>query len=830
MFSRQSNNTIGLTVNDFEATELLTIPRYSDTTSFPNVNNISQGSIFYNKLDYKIYYVGASGGSNFYRELSVSSLPPGSNWLNGTDPLYGAYIYTSIPNEAVVIGATGPSTGAKLDVAGGIHSISQISADGGVDVGNERYFYLGNALVYTQATGSGGISSGYTIYTPNKLQTAELITTTLSATTGNIITSNITTLNATSGIFNSLTSNAMSLSGPSSRLLIDNNVNRYIGVDGSPNLVIKNGGNHGIELLSRHVGIGESGVFNNEACLNIVSKKNNANNITIRARHDDTNTSILRVCQPDGEINIAGKSTDKMNFGKLDSEAGVFTPILEISNANSIVNISGTLTINNQPVDFNDEWTRTGNDIYNNNLTGNVGIGKSNPTFPLDVSGSMRVNLIDIPATSDGVRLQPWSATFGGLDVVNNTSTSLFHITDGGDAYVKQSLYVDNNAQFLQTTNPLTINETQSWDGTTLFPTIEANVLLMKNIHIPFGNQIRFAENSSASNYYDIKAQNGGFQFVKNAASLSPFQLMELNDYSLYLEKPSNAQGGCFLGTTTDTGMLSQANDNHLILRANALGGKVFLQSASQNCAQVDATGITLFPGVAKGALYFGDPAWGIERQTNADNTIIRARTGNVEVDLGGDSGGSFTVKNTSSQQKVNIVGRDADNNTSYIKFSTLQGTGQAYIGPAYGGNDMWLASYSGDVYIDAGSGKRTYIDSPVADGFYYNKKEDPSVVRENCIITPVVFVWDGSVVQFGATPTITSITRNSVGYYTITYKMSAAGSFRTCIGARDGIATAFTACDISGETTTDVYTYNNAGTLQDVRTSVIRFVYDNGT
>jgi len=38
-----------------------------------------------------------------------------------------------------------------------------------------------------------------------------------------------------------------------------------------------------------------------------------------------------------------------------------------------------------------DQWTKVNDDIYNNN-TGNVGIGKTNPVYKLDVSGSMNVS------------------------------------------------------------------------------------------------------------------------------------------------------------------------------------------------------------------------------------------------------------------------------------------------------------------------------------------------------------------------------------------------------------------------------------------------------
>ena len=46
-------------------------------------------------------------------------------------------------------------------------------------------------------------------------------------------------------------------------------------------------------------------------------------------------------------------------------------------------------------------WTQIGNDIYNNNLTGNVGIGTITPVFVLDVSGNSRFS--DIIYSQGGI-------------------------------------------------------------------------------------------------------------------------------------------------------------------------------------------------------------------------------------------------------------------------------------------------------------------------------------------------------------------------------------------------------------------------------------------
>jgi hypothetical protein len=79
-----------------------------------------------------------------------------------------------------------------------------------------------------------------------------------------------------------------------------------------------------------------------------------------------------------------------------------------------------------------DQWTKTNNDIYNNN-TGNVGIGKTNPTYKLDVSGNVNCNAI----FTNGTQLTQYTdanvrtvlVTSAGTNMTWNTGTNKFDVS-----------------------------------------------------------------------------------------------------------------------------------------------------------------------------------------------------------------------------------------------------------------------------------------------------------------------------------------------------------------------------------------------------------------
>lgn len=553
--SRSSNNTISIEGNIIKANEQLIPPNSLNLGSFPTPGTQEQGSILYNQQDDTLYYVGASSGSNVWRQLSVSSLPPGSNWLNGSWT-FGTYIYTSIIGDQVVIGKTTPDTLAKLDVGGGIHSDSQISSDGGIDTG--IYYFSGDAQrFFTSSVPIGATtSSDKIISTPNQIHAFSFSGqgNLSSATIGNLLVSGT-----------SYFLNPISLSGDNNKMLFNNDSAKYIGLDtGNNNIVISNAGNNqGIELESRHVSVGQGNNINTEVCVNIQSKKNNNNNITIKSQHDDVNSSVLRVCQPDGYVNIAAQTTDKIHFGKLDSDNGVFTPILEINNSTSTVNISGTMSINNVPLDLQDEWTLTGSTnlyLYPQNGTAGkimLGLNPNNPTT--------------------------W-----------DTNSRIVNINPGTVAY-----YQEGDAIFeTLPSKQFSITNSNLYDGSTYYPQIEAYdnslfqriPLLVAEPTIVFNDKLRFLNSITAQSTYDLKCDSNGLKVVKNADNILLSQtIMEMDDAEMKLGSIS-ATSGYFLDINKlyglqlpngSTDMYVKSNNNIYLDNNNSSGALVLNNFAS---------------------------------------------------------------------------------------------------------------------------------------------------------------------------------------------------------------------------------------------------------
>ena len=83
-------------------------------------------------------------------------------------------------------------------------------------------------------------------------------------------------------------------------------------------------------------------------------------------------------------------------------------------------------------VPFDDQWTNDNDDLYNNN-SGNVGIGKTNPSYKLDVSGNINCNSI----YTNGTQLTQYTdtntrsvlSTAAGTNLTWNDATKKFDLS-----------------------------------------------------------------------------------------------------------------------------------------------------------------------------------------------------------------------------------------------------------------------------------------------------------------------------------------------------------------------------------------------------------------
>jgi hypothetical protein len=307
MTTRNSNNSIDIVANNIKATETLVIPSYDNLALFPNVQTLDQGTILFSKTAEKLYYVAGTGSPevNAYFELSTSALPPGSFWTQ----LGGGSLQNTNVNGNVVIA-------------------NNLSAN--VLSGNSVSSLTGNITTMNSTTVNSSIVHSNDIYA-----------------TG-IYCLNI---DASSGFFNSITSNSMSLSGDNSKLLFNNDIGKYIGLDtGNNAIVISNhGNNNSVELETRHVSIGQGNTYDPDVCVNISGKKNNFNNIQVRLQHDDVNSGLGYLMTPDNNFNIACNDQSKMNLGYLTGgDNGIFVSQLDFSPNLNTVNVNGNLTLNGQ--------------------------------------------------------------------------------------------------------------------------------------------------------------------------------------------------------------------------------------------------------------------------------------------------------------------------------------------------------------------------------------------------------------------------------------------------------------------------------------------------
>lgn len=758
--ARTSNNTTAIVASNIQVDEVFTPPRYSTQTLFPSANQLPQGSICYNEASDTLFFVGASGDSNYYREIASSSLPPSSLWANGNWQ-YGNFIYPTLPNNQVVIGKSQPDNLAKLDVAGGIHSDGQISALEGMD--STFYAFNGDAQRVINSISPVGAQTPQQkiLSTPNQFEAYSF-----SGQRGNFssltsIHSQLTNVTSTSLTSTSISTDSLKVAGVN---ILPSPWSEAMGTIWNNN--------------SGRILIGtSSSTETDKLVVNGNQIITNSGNAVLRMR-SYSSPYITEIADAGTEFNIRNANP---NVPFTFSPSG--TERLKIS-PNGNVNITGSLSVNGIPVsDVGDDWTKINNDIHNVNLTGNVGIGIINPSYPLDVSGSTRISSQLIFPVSGDDALPPDTARIqadsflGGIKVANDAATNLFRVVYNGDCEVHQSAYINDNLVIHQTSTPLSFIRNQSWNGTTILNAITSNdnVLIMDlNTHIPYGKKLRFANNANASHYYDIVADSNGLKINKNTDTVLPSTILDFNDWEAHLEPQSAFTSGYYLTVNTE---------------------------------------------------------YGIELPANSNDVKIKSGYGNVIADMGGQNG-VFKVQNFNSDMAMLIQGKNSNYNVGYIKWQTEEGTGQCYVGTTLDNdNSLWLGSYNDNVYIDVPFNKYVYIDRPLAETFYYEKMNNPTYSRIVPVINPVVFDWNGSTVVYGANASISSIVRNNAGDYTITYYWNTTGYYSTAyVNCEISSVAANGQTDIPTATTVRVFT-NNAGngSAIDCRTSVMRVVYQTG-
>lgn len=163
----------------------------------------------------------------------------------------------------------------------------------------------------------------------------------------------------------------------------------------------------------------------------------------------DGNTNFINL-NKNVYINTTTNATSTTSGGTLTTSGGAAIAkklyVGEALNVTGNIDFTGNLFQNGSTYVAQSQWTGTGNSIYygtSGNV--NVGIGTTNPSYTLDVSGNLRINntTISTNATTAGI------VSIGGISINCTSDSSSFTsgggLTTNGGIAIAKSLALGNN-------------------------------------------------------------------------------------------------------------------------------------------------------------------------------------------------------------------------------------------------------------------------------------------------------------------------------------------------------------------------------------------------